>query len=118
MRLLLWLLLATLLALMSSTNATSSKLFNPDATNVDSTFPVPAAYAGYDGKRLRRLRADDTEVAVNSDSVEEERAFSISNILNRASKSLKTRLSARAQKAIDFIVERLFIYGYNGGGNT
>ncbi|KAE9284406.1 hypothetical protein PF008_g27164 [Phytophthora fragariae] len=115
MRLLLWVLLATLLTFLPSTNATSSKLSNPDAATVDSTFPVPAAYAGYDVKRSRRLRADDTEVAVNDDSVEEERAFSVSNILNRASKALRTRLSAQAQKALDFMVKRAFTYGYKHG---
>ncbi|KAE9002112.1 hypothetical protein PR003_g18337 [Phytophthora rubi] len=105
MRLLLWVLLATLLTLLSSTNATSSKLSNPEAANVDSTFPAPAGYAGYagyDGKRSRRLRDNEREVAVNDDSVEEERAFSVSNILNRGNEALKTRLSAQADKMLDY----------------
>ncbi|KAE8967983.1 hypothetical protein PR003_g29101 [Phytophthora rubi] len=105
MRLLLWVLLATLLTLLSSTNTTLSKLSNPDATDVDSTFPVPAAYGGYDVKRSRRLRADDTEISVNDNSVEEERAFSVSNIFNRANEAIRTRLSAQAKKSPDFITE-------------
>ncbi|KAE8915798.1 hypothetical protein PF005_g22103 [Phytophthora fragariae] len=88
MRLLLWVLLATLLSLLPSTNATSSKLSNPDAANIDPTFPAPAVYAGYDGKRSRGLRANERGVAVNDDSVEEERAFSPSNILNRGNCSV------------------------------
>ncbi|KAE9333071.1 hypothetical protein PF008_g14624 [Phytophthora fragariae] len=115
MRLLLWVLLVTLLTFLSSTTATSSKLSNPDAATVDSTFPVPAAYAGYDVKRSRRLRAEDTEVAVNDDSVEEERAYSVSDIWNRASKALRTRISAQAQKSLDFVVKRAFAYGYKHG---
>ncbi|KAE9063483.1 hypothetical protein PF010_g28976 [Phytophthora fragariae] len=105
MRLLLWVLLATLLTLLSSTNATLSKLSNPDATDVDSTFPVPAAYGGYDVKRSRRLRVDDTEISVNDHSVEVERAFSVSNIFNRANEAIRTRLSAQAKKSLDFITE-------------
>ncbi|KAE9286988.1 hypothetical protein PF008_g26535 [Phytophthora fragariae] len=115
MRLLLWVLLATLLTLLSSTNATLSKLSNPDATDVDSTFPVPAAYGGYDVKRSRRLRVDDTEISVNDHSVEEERAFSVSNIFNRANEAIRTRLSAQAKKSLDFITERTFVTAYKNG---
>ncbi|KAE8981267.1 hypothetical protein PR003_g24668 [Phytophthora rubi] len=116
MRLLLWVLLATLLTLLSSTNASSSKLSNkPDAANVDSTFAVPATYPGYNGKLSRGLRADAREVAVNDDSVEEERAFSVSNILKRGTQALRTRLSAQAQKLLDYIVTRAFIHAYKKG---
>ncbi|KAE8900665.1 hypothetical protein PF005_g30893 [Phytophthora fragariae] len=116
MRLLLWVLLATLLTLLSSTNASSSKLSNkPDAANVDSTFPVPATYPGYNGKPSRGLRADEREVPGNDGSVEEERAFSVSNILNRGKQALRTRLSAQAQKLLEYTVKRAFIHAYKKG---
>ncbi|EGZ18659.1 hypothetical protein PHYSODRAFT_286098 [Phytophthora sojae] len=115
MRLLLWVLLATLVMLLSSTDAASAKLSSSASAKIDSDIPVRGLVAEYNHVGKRKLRGN--ELVAEDDDDEEERGLPVSSLLNRWKSSLQEIQRTTSYKIKKYLVEKFFRWIYRQGVN-